>query len=233
MSQSLSERLCIIKDEIATACRRASRPADAVRLIAVTKTYPVETIQALIDLGVRDIGENKVQEMASKVPLLRGDFTMHLVGHLQTNKVNKVVGTAAWIQSVDSLRLLEKIERANEAAGKTINILIEVNTSGEASKSGCLPAETEQLFAAACGCRHLTAQGLMTIGPLTDNESAVRAAFERLRMLGERCCKQGQPFELSMGMSSDFSWAIAEGATMVRIGTRLLGERDYSNHSTV
>ncbi|MDD5674455.1 MAG: YggS family pyridoxal phosphate-dependent enzyme [Chitinivibrionales bacterium] len=218
----LKARLNEIRQRIAAACAAAGRLPGDVRLIAVTKTYPVETAQALIDLGVHDIGENRVQEIEEKVPHLHGEFSMHMIGHLQTNKIRKVVPHAGWIQSVDSIRVLDKINQTCGELEKKINILVEVNTSGEASKSGCLPADAPALCEAASRCRHIVFKGLMTLGPLGGSEREVRNAFALLRNLGERCGAH----ELSMGMSGDFEWAIAEGATMVRIGTLLLGKRE-------
>jgi pyridoxal phosphate enzyme (YggS family) len=221
----IRERFDILLQRIARACATAGRRADSVRLVAVTKTHPVETIQALIDLGVTDIGENRVQEIMEKVPLLRGNFTMHMVGRLQTNKVGKVVPLAHWIQSVDSERLLRKIEVAAEPTGRKIKVLVEVNTSGEESKSGCSPREAVALCELAARSKAVEFRGLMTLGPLGSNERATREAFILLRKLGEQCRSLAPDIELSMGMSGDFEWAIEEGATMVRIGTLLLGER--------
>jgi pyridoxal phosphate enzyme (YggS family) len=179
----LKQRLESIRERIERACARSGRPSGAVRLVAVTKLHPVETLQALIDLGVRDIGENRVQEIQHKAPLLRGDVTLHMVGHLQSNKVGKVVPLVGWIQSVDSVRLLEKIETAARAGGKKIKVLVEVNTSAEESKTGCRPEEAAGLCERAAASQGVEFRGLMTIGPLSMEERPTRAAFSLLRSL--------------------------------------------------
>jgi len=222
----LKQRHNDIRDRMAAACLRSGRPADSVRLIAVTKTHPVEAIQAAIDLGIRDIGENRVQEIEEKAPRLRGDFALHLVGHLQTNKVARVLPHVQWIQSIDNERLVRCINEKGKSLSRTWNALVEANTSGEASKSGCGPDACIALCDMVAQSPVMRFCGLMTIGPLEGNEAAVRRSFAQLRELGEKvrplCADQ---MELSMGMSADFEWAIAEGATMVRIGTVLFGKR--------
>ena len=248
-----------MRGRIEAACSRAGRAAGSVRLIAVTKNHPAKTVQALIDLGVRDIGENRVQEIEEKAPRLTGEFTMHMIGHLQTNKAGKVWPLAGWIQSVDREKLVRRLEglydgernpttgsgpglthgapgsvRDGHCRGGTEPsaqapakkmVLIEVNTSGEGSKSGCHPSECRQLCELAVQSNALELRGLMTIGPLGGDERAVRNAFSLLRELSQKCCTGIAAPELSMGMSGDFEWAIEEGATMVRVGTLLVGNR--------
>jgi len=226
----LDRRLVEVRERIERARLRAGRAAGAVRLIAVTKNHPVETVQRLIDLGVRDIGENRVQEIEEKAPNLRGEFTIHMIGHLQTNKAGKVWPLAGWIQSVDREKLVRRLEGLydEDCHGSTPEkkkVLVEVNTSGEESKSGCHPDECERLCGIVSQSRALELGGLMTIGPLGGNEQAVRGAFTLLRNLSQKCCVGINTPELSMGMSGDFEWAIEEGATMVRVGTLLVGER--------
>jgi pyridoxal phosphate enzyme (YggS family) len=171
-----------------------------------------------------------VQEIEQKVPLLKGTFEMHLIGHLQTNKVNKVAQLTNWIQSIDSIRLAEKLNTAAEHFQKRINVMVQVNTSHEETKSGCDESECIALATQVAECSHLDFRGLMTIGPLGASEVDTRKSFAVLRNLSERCAQlSSSKIELSMGMSSDFEWAIAEGATMIRVGTMLLGERDYPN----
>jgi pyridoxal phosphate enzyme (YggS family) len=223
----LQSRLSEVRGRIEAASLRAGRAADSVRLIAVTKNHPLETAQRLIDLGVRDIGENRVQEIEEKAPTLNGDFTMHMIGHLQTNKAQKVWPLAGWIQSVDREKLVRRLEGLYDDAGPKKKVLVEVNTSGEASKSGCRPDECMRLCDMVAESKALELRGLMTIGPLGGGEAEVRGAFGLLRGLSEKCCSSvgiKKP-ELSMGMSGDFEWAIEEGATMVRIGTVLVGSR--------
>jgi len=221
----LAQRYNGIMERMAAACLKSGRPAGSVRLIAVTKTHPVETIQATIDLGIRDIGENRVQEIEEKAPRLRGDVALHLVGHLQTNKVARVLPHVRWIQSIDSERLVWFINEKGKSLSRTWNALVEVNTSGEAAKSGCGPDACVALCDMVAQSPVMRFCGLMTIGPLGGNEAAVRRSFAQLRELGEKVRHAATHLELSMGMSADFEWAIEEGATMVRIGTVLFGER--------
>ena len=226
----LDRRLVEVRERIERARLRAGRAAGAVRLIAVTKNHPVETVQRLIDLGVRDIGENRVQEIEEKAPNLRGEFTIHMIGHLQTNKAGKVWPLAGWIQSVDREKLVRRLEGLYEedcrnGTPEKKKVLVEVNTSGEESKSGCSPDECERLCNIVAQSNALELKGLMTIGPLGGNEQAVRGAFTLLRNLSQKHCADINAPELSMGMSGDFEWAIEEGATMVRVGTLLVGER--------
>jgi uncharacterized pyridoxal phosphate-containing UPF0001 family protein len=258
MNNELTQRLSNVRGRIENACLRAGRPVDSVRLIAVTKNHPVETIQGLIDLGVRDIGENRVQEIEEKAPRLTGDFTLHMIGHLQTNKAQKVWPLAGWIQSIDREKLVQRLEslhypqrhilaklpstssgngsdRVAELVEATTletpphsppkPVLVEVNTTGEPSKYGCAPDDCQHLCGLVAQSSSLKLRGLMTIGPLGGDERAVRKAFALLRELSQKCCADITAPELSMGMSGDFEWAIEEGATMVRIGSVLVGDR--------
>lgn len=226
-AQTLVSRYENLKERVAKACDACGRKPEDVRIIVVTKTHPAETLQQIIDAGIRDIGENRVHEIEQKVPLLKGSFEMHLIGHLQTNKVNKVVPLVQWVQSVDSIRLAEKIEHAAALAQKKIKALVQVNTSNEAAKSGCTGAECVELAERVAKSGNLEFCGLMTIGPLEASEADTRKAFSSLRKLSEQCGHLAPRIQLSMGMSSDFEWAITEGSTMIRVGTLLLGERDY------
>jgi PLP dependent protein len=220
---NLQRNYSVLKERIEKACLRSNRKPEDVRLVVVTKTHPVEVAQAVIDLGIKDLGENRVQEIEQKRPLLHGDFSMHMIGHLQTNKAAKVLPMVDWIQSIDSVRLVDKIDHAG--SGKKINALVEVNTSGESSKSGCMQEECLSLCERVKASSVLEFRGLMTIGPLNGTEGEVRKSFEKLRGLGGECRRFSSQIELSMGMSSDFEWAIEEGSTMVRIGSLLLGNR--------
>jgi pyridoxal phosphate enzyme (YggS family) len=223
----LRRNIDIVKERIDNACSRVGRKPLDVKLVAVTKTHPVEIVQAVIDLGIRDIGENRVQEIEKKAPLLKGDFTMHMIGHLQTNKVVKALDFSQWVQSLDSIRLAEKIDSAQrqKAASGTVKALVEVNTSGEASKSGCLPEDCLAICEKIASFSAIKLHGLMTIGPLGGNEKSIRTAFEKLRNLGDKCRHYTLSGELSMGMSADFEWAIEEGSTIVRIGSLFFGSR--------
>ncbi len=225
MDDSIQKRLQHIKESVAKHCAAAGRSQQSVRIIAVTKTHPASVVQEVIDAGVVDIGENRVQEIEQKVPVLSGRFSMHLIGHLQKNKVNKVVPLVDWIQSVDSEKLLEKIEAACQRLEKPIRALVQVNTTGEETKSGIDPNQTIELCEKTAQCKWVRFCGLMTIGPLGGDEKHVREAFGLLRGLGEKCSGLTDKLELSMGMSGDFGWAIEEGATMIRVGSALVGQR--------
>ena len=224
MKEQLSNRLNQIRERIAGACQRCGRGVQSVRLIAVTKTHPQKTLQELINLGVKDLGENRVFEIEEKVPGLKGDFSMHMIGHLQTNKVSRVLPYVKWIQSIDRDRLVSRIENLYSGDQK-IKALVEVNTSGEASKTGCSPEFCRELCERVVSSKALQFCGLMTIGPLQGGEKLTREAFTLLRNLGEGVKDLSDGVELSMGMSNDFEWAIEEGSTMVRIGSLLLGGR--------
>lgn len=216
----------MLQDRVAAACARSNRNPSDVRIVVVTKTHPIETVQTVIDCGIRDIGENRVQELEAKVPGLCGAFDMHLVGHLQTNKVRKAVPLVAWVQSVDSIRLAESINRAAISCRRRIKALVQVKTSDEETKSGCAPGECVALADHIAQSKGLEFCGLMTIGPLAASEIETRKAFAHLRALSEQCKSLCARPELSMGMSSDFEWAIEEGSTMLRVGTLLLGNRE-------
>ena len=227
MAANLRNRILALRESIADACGRVGRTPESVRVVVVTKTHPAETLQAVIDAGIRDIGENRVQEIVEKAPVLSGERVLHMVGHLQTNKVLKVVPLVDWIQSLDSERLLRKIESSCENAAKTINALVQVNTSGEDTKSGCEPGEALDLCEKVAASNSVRFRGLMTIGPLDADETDTRKAFTTLRTLGEKCRHLTESVELSMGMSGDFEWAIEEGATIIRVASLLLGQRPY------
>jgi hypothetical protein len=226
MNTPLADRLVSLHREIAETCTRAGRNPDAVRLIAVTKTHPAPVLQAVIDAGHRDIGENRVQEIVEKVPLLHGERTVHLIGHLQSNKVNKVVPLVDWIHSIDSEGLAVKVDGACGTGGKKMKVLVQVNTSGEESKSGCRPEEAVRLCEKVAGMANLEFRGLMTIGLLGGTEQQTRKCFQMVRAIGEHCRQfTDASFQLSMGMTDDFRIAIEEGSTMVRIGSYLFGTR--------
>ena len=222
----LQSRLNSIRLEIEAAAARSGRNPTDIRLIAVTKTQPAELVQMVVDAGVMNIGENRVQELLVKAPVVKGCTDWHMIGHLQTNKVKKVIEQAQWIHSVDSRHLADEIEKYCAVASKKMKCLVEINTSGEESKSGCSPDQALDLCEKVATLEHLELRGLMTIGPLRGSEEQTRASFRLIRSIGERIRHLvSSELELSMGMSNDFVWAIEEGSTMVRIGTRLVGER--------
>lgn len=226
---SISENLEIARGRIAEAAARAGRDPDSITLVAVTKTHPAAVVEEAIRAGVTDVGENRVQEFLEKAPAVSPPCRWHLVGTLQTNKVNKVIGRFVLIHSVDSLRLAEKLSAAGEREGLATDILVEVNTSGEVSKHGLDPAEVPEICARIAPLPALRLRGLMTVGPWVDDVAVTARAFESLRQLRDRIAAErlaGVSMEhLSMGMSDDFETAIAEGATIVRLGRVIFGER--------
>src|SRR5512143_2979512 len=231
---TIAENAARVRAQIADATAHAGRPAGAVTLIAVSKTFPAAAVAEAYEAGLRDFGENRVQEAVTKAGTLAGqlpDARWHLIGHLQRNKVKDAVGCAAMIHSIDSLRLAEAVEARCAAAGRIMPVLIEVNAGEEATKSGYRPdAGLDVLFREAeqmAVLPHLRIEGLMTVAPFGPDPEAARPVFARLRSLrDELSARIGRPLpHLSMGMSADFRAAIAEGATLVRIGTAIFGER--------
>ena len=225
----LPERLAKVRAAIAQASERARRDPGSVRLIAVSKTIPVATVQLALEAGVTDLGENRVQEAQEKIPALAAwPARWHLVGHLQSNKVGKALQLFAVIHSIDSVELATQVSRRRLARQpEPATALFEVNSAGEASKQGFTP---DQLIAAAptlAALPGLRPVGLMTVAPAVADPEDVRPAFRQLRELRTRLAASfGAEFrELSMGMSHDFAVAIEEGATMVRIGTAIFGAR--------
>ena len=203
-----------------------------VELVAVSKTYPAQRIMEAYEAGQRIFGENRPQEMAQKYEELPKDIEWHLIGHLQTNKIKKVLGRASLIQSVDSEHLLAAIEKEAAKAGIVQDVLLEVNIGGEESKSGVSPEQLWPLLDAAAAEEHIRVKGLMAIPPVNDDDAQNRRYLAQVYKLfvqaGERGYQNVKMETLSMGMSGDFENAIREGATLVRIGTAIYGERDYS-----
>lgn len=228
MNTSLQERFESLNREIAQACEHVGRDPSEIKLIVITKNHPAEVVQSVLDCGYHDIGENRVQEIMDKAPQLTGMKTIHLVGHLQTNKINKVIPLVDWIHSIDSERLAQKLSQQCSIIGKSIHVLVQVNTSSEDSKSGCNHDEAVALCCAVSKLPHLQFHGLMTIGLLGGSQEQTRECFKLLHSIGEQCKQYcAYPFELSMGMTDDFRLAIEEGSTIIRIGSYLLGERNY------
>jgi pyridoxal phosphate enzyme (YggS family) len=216
-----------IQQRIEAACARAGRAAGSVTLVAVTKGQPPEVVGEAAKLGLRLFGENKVQEAKAKIPLCPDRLRWHMIGHLQTNKCRDAVELFEMIQSVDSLHLAEEINRRAEQAAKTLPVLLEVSAVGEASKFGYRPEQLLAELSRLNALPRLEIHGLMTVPPWTPDPEKVRPVFREMRELKERCEQiLGAPLpHLSMGMTGDFEVAIEEGATMVRIGTALFGER--------
>ncbi|MFC1468082.1 YggS family pyridoxal phosphate-dependent enzyme [Verrucomicrobiota bacterium] len=223
---TFQERLDEIQARIAAACERAGRPVDDVTLVAVSKTYGPDRVREAAECGLTLFGENRVQELQSKVPMCPSNLEWHLIGTLQRNKVKQVVNLVTMIHSVDSLKLLEEIDKRT---GKIMPVLLQVNVSGEASKSGMAPDEVAGVIEAANQMSNIEVHGLMTIPPFAVNPDDARKHFVALRELRDRVQEEtGTPLpELSMGMSGDFEVAIEEGATFVRVGSSLFGARDY------
>ncbi len=223
----LAENLSSVRNRIAAACERAGRNPDSVTLLAVSKTHPPEIVSEAARLGLTLFGENKVQEAKAKIPLCPGRLRWHMLGHLQSNKCRDAVELFAMIQSVDSLHLAEEINKRADQASKRMPILLEINAGGEASKFGYRPEQLLADLPRINQMSRLEIQGLMTIPPWASNPEKVRPMFRQLRELKIKCENiLGAPLpHLSMGMSGDFEVAIEEGATIVRIGTALFGER--------
>lgn len=225
------ENLNTVQEKIRRACERAGRPPEDVTLIAVSKTKPVEMIQEAYEAGIRDFGENKVQELMDKIPQLPSDIRWHMIGHLQRNKVKYLVGKAAMIHSVDSLRLAEEISREAVKQNTVVKILIEVNVAGEESKFGVSPDETETLVREAAALPGIEVCGLMTIAPLAENPEDCRIFFRTLKKLSVDIERKNidnvHMVCLSMGMTGDYETACEEGATFVRVGTGIFGERSW------
>ncbi len=232
---SLRENHEQVVDRIRAAEAKASRPAGSVRLVAVTKTLPAERVAEAIAAGVGAIGENRVQEAFEKKPLVERAAPRaaewHLIGHLQTNKVARALATFDVIESVGSERLAREIGARAARDGRNAQVFIEVNVAGEDAKTGAAPDAFLALAETASGVAGLEVRGVMALGPHTDDERAIRAAFARLRGLAESAAARGLivprdgRVEISMGMSDDFEAAILEGSTMVRIGRALFGAR--------
>jgi PLP dependent protein len=230
MASTIADRLANIRGRIAAAARSAGRNPSSIRLVAVSKTFPIEAIREAYAAGQREFGENRVQEALEKIAA-GGDLEIrwHLLGHLQTNKAKKAAPAFSTIHSVDSVELLEKIDAAATDAGRTPELLIQIDLAGEATKFGLPPADVPQLFDTAVRCRAARVVGVMTLPPIPESPEDARPWFRRLRDFRDQWLAAGVPAsmlsELSIGMSGDFEVAIEEGSTMVRIGTAIFGSR--------
>lgn len=216
-----------VEDQIAESCRRAGRSVESVTLVAVSKTVEAERVRQLLDCGQRIFGESRVQEALRKIPLVGPPARWHLVGHLQKNKARHAVGVFEMIHSVDGLEIAREIHRRAEREGKIQPVLLQVNLARETTKHGVDEEGLESLLDSVMGLDRLDLRGLMTIPPPVDRPEESRPYFARMRALRDRMEERaGKPLpELSMGMSHDFPVAIEEGATLVRVGTALFGER--------
>jgi PLP dependent protein len=230
---SISDHIAEVRRRIAEAARRVGRDPVEISLMAVTKTQPAERIRDAYDAGLRLFGENRVQEFVGKAGALRdlAHAEWHMIGHLQSNKAAKAAELFAGVDSVDSLRLAERLNAAAAELGKTVAVLIEINVGGEAAKSGLAAAseELQELLQGAAKLEHLELRGLMTVPPFTEDPQKARPYFRKLRELRDQIAARRLPWigmqVLSMGMSHDFEVAIEEGSTCVRVGTAIFGER--------
>lgn len=229
----IKENLASVEEHICSACRRSQRNRSEIRLIAVSKTKPVEMLQEAYDEGIRTFGENKPQEIRDKYPALPSDIKWHMIGHLQRNKIKYIIDKVCMIHSVDSLRLAEAIDAEAAKHDLVMPVLIEVNVAGEKSKDGVAAADAEELIRQAALLPHIRVCGLMTIAPFTSDPEENRQYFRQLKKLSvdinAKNIDNVNMCELSMGMTGDYEVAIEEGATMVRVGTGIFGERNY-NH---
>jgi pyridoxal phosphate enzyme (YggS family) len=227
--ESVEEKIKDIWSRIEKAAENTGRDREDIKLVAVTKTVEVERIKQAIKCGIKIIGENRVQEAESKFGQIAEKVEKHLVGHLQTNKVKKAVELFDFIQSVDSQRIAQEISRRASQMGKVMNVLVEINTSGEKTKFGVDPHEVLSLIKSISNLGGIRIKGLMTIGLFTDNPEDTRPCFKKLKSIFEKIKSENiSPVEmlyLSMGMTSDFEVAIQEGSNMVRIGTGIFGPR--------
>ncbi len=227
----LKENLEQVQKNINAACEKAGRSTDEVTLIAVSKTKPVEMLQEIYDQGIREFGENKVQEMCSKMDVLPSDIRWNMIGHLQTNKVKYIVGKTSLIHSVDSLHLAKEIQKQAVKNDVFCDILVEVNIAGEETKFGTSRDEAIALVEEIAKLDHIHIKGLMTIAPFVDDPEDNREYFKAIKQLSVDIANKNidnvSMNVLSMGMTGDYPVAIEEGATMVRVGTGIFGARDY------
>ncbi|MDR1995784.1 YggS family pyridoxal phosphate-dependent enzyme [Azonexus sp.] len=224
---AIAGNLQAVLARIADACRHSGRPPDSVRLLAVSKTWPLDCVLAAAAAGQHAFGENYVQEGTAKAAATRDrDLEWHFIGPLQSNKTRIVAEHFAWVHSIDRLKIAERLAAQRPAELPPLQVCIQVNVSGETSKSGCRPDEAMALCRAVAALPHLRLRGLMAIPEPSDDIAAQRAPFRRLRELAEELRAAGLEIDtLSMGMSHDLEAAVAEGATIVRIGTAIFGER--------
>ena len=228
----LKENLATVENNVAEACKRAGRSREEVTLIAVSKTKPVEMLEEIYGEGVRDFGENKVQEMCGKMDVLPADIKWHMIGHLQRNKVKYMIDRVSLIHSVDTYRLAEEINIQAKKRGIIVPILVEVNIAGEESKFGTSAEDAILLVEDISKLENVRIEGLMTIAPYVENAEDNRPYFRKIKQLSVDITNKNidnvSMKILSMGMTGDYEVAIEEGSTMVRVGTGIFGERVYN-----
>ena len=227
----IKENIEVVREKVAKACESSGRHASDVTLIAVTKTHPPEMINEAIDCGITDIGENKVQEIVEKYDKVKKGVRWHLIGHLQTNKVKYIIDKVSLIHSVDSIKLMDEIERQGAKHGIVMDILIQVNISGEETKSGIQPEELDTLLAHAAELKFVKVRGLMTIGVKYYDNVTNKLYFDNIYniFIDKRLKKYDNVSMdyLSMGMSGDYETAIESGSNMIRVGSAIFGNRFY------
>ncbi len=231
LAATIARNAHAVRERIARACGHAGRDPATVRLVGVSKTFPLTYVQAAVAAGLTDLGENRVQEAVAKAAQAAdlGPINWHLIGHLQSNKARRAIVAMAWIHSVDSVDLLRRLERMAREEGTTAEALVQVDLAGEQAKSGAPVDIVRDVLAAAAECRAVTVRGLMVLPPWSSDPERTRPCFRRLRELRDQLAGAGVPpqqlGELSMGMSNDFDAAVEEGATIVRVGTAIFGRR--------
>ena len=231
LAATIGRNVRAVRERIARACDQAGRDPATVRLVGVSKTFPLAYVRAAVAAGLTDLGENRVQEAVDKAAQAAdlGPLNWHLIGHLQSNKARRAIVAMAWIHSVDSVDLLRRLERTAREEDTTAEALVQVDLAGEQAKSGVPVDIVRDVLAAAAECRAVTVRGLMVLPPWSSDPERTRPYFRRLRELRDRLAGAGVPpqrlGELSMGMSNDFEAAVEEGATIVRVGTAIFGRR--------
>ena len=236
MAPTFAANLADVRRRIEAAAARAGRPAGAVILVGVSKTMPAARLREAIDAGLRDLGENKVQEARDKAPIVGPGARWHLVGHLQSNKANLAARLFDVVHSIDSIEILARLERGAAAAGRQVEALVQVDLALEPTKSGARQEDLEPILAAAESCRSVRVRGLMVLPPFDLEPERTRVHFRRLRALLEEAAARHPGLdlkELSMGMTGDFEVAIEEGATLVRVGRALFGARGKTHDENV
>ncbi|WP_243131641.1 YggS family pyridoxal phosphate-dependent enzyme [Desulfallas thermosapovorans] len=218
----VEENLQRVRERVRLAAARSGREPRQIKIIAVTKGVEVPRVREVVQQGITDLGENRVQEMTGKITALPPDINWHMIGHLQTNKVKYVVGRVALIHSLDRWSLAEEINRRAVKVGVAVGVLVQVNTSGERTKQGLTPGELPDFLTALRDLPRITVHGLMTIAPYARNPEEVRPYFRELRLLAAKHKLK----HLSMGMTNDYEVAVEEGADMLRLGTAIFGTRD-------
>ncbi len=230
MSEQIEKNIAQVRNLVARAAEKTGRKEDDITVVAVSKRQPIEKICDAHRAGIKIFGENRVQELLSKISIAGPGLNWHMVGHLQGNKANKVVGKVDMIQSVDSANLIKRLSALGEQGNHSTEILLQVNTSGETSKFGFQPEQVEDICEEIENSEYIVLKGLMTIGPLTQDLGLISAGFAKLRNLFEGLKKYNSSKIsmtcISMGMSGDFEIAILEGSNLVRIGTAIFGPRE-------